>query len=466
MITVTQYKGKLVVVLGLGRSGIATVHALEAGGANVLAWDDGENQRRQAEGAGLSLSSLDDVVWEDVAALVLSPGIPFTHPTPHPLVIVAQKHDVPVIGDIELFFHAVRALAPDVPIIAITGTNGKSTTTALIGHMVMCCGRKAEVGGNIGKPVLELAPPERNTVYVVELSSFQIDLAPGIKPSVAILLNITPDHIDRHGSLAHYAAVKGRLFDNLDENDMAVIGVDDRPSMRICTTVCGRKSPQLVPVSVGKSLGQGVCVIDGGLYDNMGTQSVKAGDLRPLQTLAGAHNWQNAAMAFAAGRALGFSRDDILNAFESFSGLVHRMELVTQNGRVLYVNDSKATNADAASKALATYDNIYWIAGGRAKTGGIATLDAYFPHVRRAYLVGEAAADFSSTLKSHHVDVVMSGTIEAAVTQATLDAAAEGKDAVILLSPACASFDQYANFELRGDAFRAAVHSVTTKEAH
>ena len=335
-------------------------------------------------------------MWEDVAALVLSPGIPFTHPTPHPLVVVAQKHDVPVIGDIELFFHAVRALTPNVPIIAITGTNGKSTTTALIGHMVMCCGRKAEIGGNIGKPVLELAPPERNTVYVVELSSFQIDLAPGIKPSVAILLNITPDHIDRHGSLAHYAAVKGRLFDNLDENDMAVIGVDDRPSMRICTTVCGRKSPQLVPVSVGKSLGQGVCVIDGGLYDNMGTQSVKAGDLRPLQTLAGAHNWQNAAMAFAAGRALGFSRDDILNAFESFSGLVHRMELVTQNGRVLYVNDSKATNADAASKALATYDNIYWIAGGRAKTGGIATLDGLFPHVRRAYLIGEAAADFSS----------------------------------------------------------------------
>lgn len=465
MIAVTQYKGKLVVVLGLGRSGIATVRALEAGGAKVLAWDDGENQRRQAEGAGLSLSALDDVVWGDVAALVLSPGIPYTHPVPHPLVIVAQKHDVPVIGDIELFFHAVRAAAPEVPIVAITGTNGKSTTTALIGHMVTCCGRKAEVGGNIGKPVLELALPERNTVYVVELSSFQIDLAPGIKPSVAILLNITPDHIDRHGSLAHYAAVKGRLFDNLDENDMAVIGVDDRPSMRICTTVCGRKSPQLVPVSVGKSLGQGVCVIDGGLYDNMGTQSVKAGDLRPMQTLAGAHNWQNAAMAFAAGRALGFSREDIISSFESFSGLVHRMELVTQIGRVLYVNDSKATNADATSKALATYENIYWIAGGRAKVGGIATLDAFFPNVRRVYLIGEAAGDFASILKSHRVEFVMSGTIEAAVTQASLDAAADEKEGVVLLSPACASFDQYANFELRGDAFRAAVHSLTTKEA-
>lgn len=464
MITVTHYKGKLVVVLGLGRSGIATVRALEAGGATVLAWDNSDNQRRQAEGVGLTLTPLDDVVWEDVAALVLSPGIPFTHPTPHPLVTCAQEHNVPVIGDIELFFHAVREMAPDVPIVAITGTNGKSTTTALIGHMVAHCGRKAEVGGNIGKPVLELAPPERNTVYVVELSSFQIDLAPGIKPSVAVLLNITPDHLDRHGSLAHYAAVKGRLFDNLDENDMAVIGVDDRPSMRICTTVCGRKTPQLVPVSVGKSLGQGVCVIDGGLYDNMGTQSVKAGDLRPLKTLAGAHNWQNAAMAFAAGRGLGFSRDDILSSFESFSGLVHRMELVTQNGRILYVNDSKATNADAASKALATYENIYWIAGGRAKAGGIATLDAFFPHVRRAYLIGEAAADFASTLGNHKVDVVMSGTIEAAVTQATRDAVSEGKDAVVLLSPACASFDQYANFELRGDAFRAAVHSLTTKE--
>ncbi len=459
MIAATSFNKRLVAVFGLGKSGLSTVRALEAGGARVVAWDDGEARRTQAAEAGVTLEDLTLRKWDDIAALVLSPGVPLTHPTPHPTVLLAQAAGVEIIGDVELFARTVQSIEPRARIVAITGTNGKSTTTALIGHMVKRCGDDAQIGGNIGKPVLELDMPKAATVYVVELSSYQIDLAPSIAPKVAIMLNLTPDHIDRHGTIKNYAAVKARLFANQVVGDTAIVGVDDSYSSDICTRLNANRVQTVVPVSVGKALGRGVYVLNGQLYDNTTAQSQSAGDFSGLRTLAGAHNWQNAAVAYAAGRALGYLREKILNAFESFPGLAHRMEIVAEAGGVRYVNDSKATNADAASKALATYDNIYWIIGGKPKEGGIETLESYFPKLRRAYLIGAAADEFAHTLDGK-VDYLQAQTLDRAVEAAANDADAGGDGEqmrVVLLSPACASFDQFPNFEVRGEAFRTAV---------
>ncbi|KAB7738909.1 UDP-N-acetylmuramoyl-L-alanine--D-glutamate ligase [Parvibaculum sedimenti] len=454
MIPVAGFAGRVVAVFGLGKSGLSTVRALQAGGAKVVAWDDGEAKRKEATEAGIALEDLSACDWSDIAALVLSPGVPLTHPEPHWSVKCAKAAGVEIIGDVELFDRTIRASSTGARIVAITGTNGKSTTTALIGHMVKRCGADAQVGGNIGTPVLELDPPKPNTVYVVEVSSYQIDLAPGFAPNVAILLNITPDHIDRHGSIEGYAAVKARIFANQTAADTAVIGVDDDYSSDICTVVSAARVQRVVPISVGKTLGRGIYVLDGQLYDSTGTQTQKAGDFRDLRTLAGAHNWQNAAAAYAAGRALGFPREKILASFESFPGLAHRMEIVAERDGVRYVNDSKATNADATSKALATYRDIYWILGGKSKEGGIETLTELFPRIRHAYLIGAASDEFARTLEGK-VGYTRSQTLDRAVESAANDAeAAEGDLRVVLLSPACASFDQYPNFEVRGDVFR------------
>lgn len=458
MIPATGFDKRLVAVFGLGKSGLSTVRALEAGGARVVAWDDGEARRAEAAAAGVTLGDLTEISWSGVAALVLSPGVPFTHPVPHPTVLLAQAAGVEVIGDVELFYRAVRAVSPGVRIVGITGTNGKSTTTALIGHMVHRCGGNAQVGGNIGKPVLELDMPTASTVYVIELSSYQIDLAPSFAPNIGVLLNITPDHIDRHGTIENYAAVKARLFAHQGEGDTAIIGVDDTYSAGICTRVGANRRQTVVPVSIGKALGRGAYVLGGQLYDSLTMETQAVGDFGALRTLAGAHNWQNAAVAYVAGRALGYSRDNILDAFDSFPGLAHRMEIVAEVDGVRYVNDSKATNADAASKALATYDNIYWIIGGKAKEGGIESLESYFPRLRRTYLIGDAAETFARTLEGK-TDYLHMQTLDRAVAAAAKDADAADDAAlrVVLLSPACASFDQFANFEARGDAFRAEV---------
>ncbi|MBO6633279.1 UDP-N-acetylmuramoyl-L-alanine--D-glutamate ligase [Parvibaculum sp.] len=457
MIAATGFERKNVAVLGLGKSGLATARSLEAGGAHVFAWDDAEARRAEAAKEGFTLADSSGWDWNTFAALVLSPGIPLTHPEPHPAVRKAQGAGVEVIGDIELFQRAVSASGKDVKIVAVTGTNGKSTTTALIGHMVRRCGGDAQVGGNIGRAVLDLEAPSAGTVYVVEVSSYQIDLAPSLAPNVGVLLNITPDHIDRHGTVEHYAEVKARIFAHQTEKDTAVIGIDDPRTGEICTSESAKRVEKVVPVSVGKTLSRGVYALGGVIYDSMGTQTMKAGDLGEIKTLAGTHNWQNAAAAYAAGRALGYPRERIIAAFESFPGLAHRMEIVGEADGVRFVNDSKATNADAASKALATYDNIYWIIGGKAKEGGIASLEPWFPRVRRAYLIGDAAKQFANTLKDK-VEAIHCGTLDRAVEAASRDAAAdEAELKVVLLSPACASFDQFSSFEERGDVFRAAV---------
>ena len=457
MIAATGFEKRNVAVLGLGKSGLATVRALEAGGANVFAWDDAEAKRAEATMAGVRLSDPKGWDWKSLSALLLSPGIPLTHPEPHEAVKKARASNVEVIGDVELFQRAVNASGREASVIAITGTNGKSTTTALIGHMVRRCGGDAQVGGNIGRAVLDLDAPEKGMVYVVEVSSYQIDLAPGLAPDIAVLLNITPDHIDRHGTVGHYADVKARIFARQVAGDTAVIGVDDAMTSEICTRQIARRAETVVPISIGKALSRGVYVLDGIIYDSTGTQTAKAGDLREIKTLAGAHNWQNAAAAYAAGRALGYQRERIFAAFESFPGLAHRMEIVGEADGVRFVNDSKATNADAASKALATYDNIYWIIGGKAKEGGIASLEPWFPKIRRAYLIGDAARAFAETLKGK-VEAVHCGTLDRAVEAAARDASADKAELkVVLLSPACASFDQFTSFEERGDVFRAAV---------
>ena len=456
MIAAYGYEGKTVAVFGLGGSGLSVVSSLKAGGAAVHAWDDREERRAGAVAEGAEAVDLLGADWSLYAALILAPGVPLTHPEPHQVVKLASAAGVPVIGDVELFFQAVVASGKDVKIVAITGTNGKSTTTALIGHMARECGLDTAVGGNIGEPVLSLPEPLDGRVYVIELSSYQIDLTPGLKPDVGILLNITPDHIDRHGSLEGYAAVKEKLFAQMGEGASAIIGQDDDFCRDIGDRVQQNRALKFVPISVEAPLVHGVFVHKGRLMEVGNGLRRDVASLEGLKTLKGTHNWQNAIAAYAAGRALGLKPRDILAAFESFPGLAHRMEIVREEGPLTFINDSKATNADAAAKALGSYDNIYWIAGGRPKAGGIASLEPLFGHVRKAFLIGESEAAFAETLDGK-LPYARSGTLEKAVAEAAAAAREADGAAVVLLSPACASFDQFTSFEARGDAFRAAV---------
>jgi UDP-N-acetylmuramoylalanine--D-glutamate ligase len=446
-------------VFGLARSGLASVRALKAGGARVYAWDDKESARIAAEAEGATVLPWRDWPWTKLKALILSPGVPLTHPRPHDIVDKARAANVEIIGDVELFAREVQGKAP---VIAITGTNGKSTTTALTGHILAAAGFDAQIGGNIGKPALELAAPGPKTIYVLEVSSYQIDLSPSLKPDVGVLSNITPDHIDRHGSLENYASVKARLVENAAT---AVIGIDDPQTKSIFTRMGGK---QAIAVAVGKVLGRGVFVLDGALYDSQGGRANKIMDLREATHLPGAHNWQNAALAYAATKPYARDARAVASAIADFPGLAHRIEDVGRIGRVRYVNDSKATNADAAERALVCFDDIYWIAGGRAKEGGIEPLAKHFGRIRKAYLIGEAAKDFAKTLDGK-VAYEISGTLDAAVAAAARDAVAPEarnmQEGVVLLSPACASFDQFRDFEHRGDAFRAAVAKLSMREA-
>ncbi len=465
MIPVALFKDQTVAIFGLARSGISAGRALMAGGANVIAWDDKAEAREAAEKAGLKLQNLSGANWNAIAALVLTPGVPLTHPAPHPFVAKATQARTQIIGDVELFFRAVREDESVHPkIVCVTGTNGKSTTTALIGHLLSRLGYDAEVGGNIGKPVLELAPPTPRRAYVLELSSYQLDLTPSVKPDVAVLINITPDHLDRHGTMENYAAVKAGIFRHQRHGDIAVIGVDDAPSSEICTRVSSRHGPAVTPVSVGKVLGRGIFVLDGKLYDATGATSREVRDLRSLAKLPGTHNWQNAAIAYAAVRAIVKDPREIAGAMTSFPGLAHRIEVVGQIGRARFVNDSKATNADAAARALACYENIHWIAGGKAKQGGIESLRPFFPRIRKAYLIGDATEAFAATL-APDVAFAKAGTLEAAMRLAAAGAEAErAGDPVVLLSPACASFDQFRDFEHRGNEFKR-IFKVIAEEA-
>ncbi len=460
MIAARFFAHRTVAVFGLARTGLGAIRALVAGGTQVLAWDDNSSARDLGGQEGAEIMPWREWPWEKIAALVLSPGVPLTHPKPHGVVEHANQARVPVIGDVELFAREIRPnpeLPGKAPVIAITGTNGKSTTTALVGHILRECGFDAQIGGNIGKSVLELAAPSAKTIYVLEMSSFQIDLAPGLVPDVGLLSNLSPDHIDRHGDMENYAAIKARLMKQTARDGQVVIGVDDEHSSAIFTQLSASRSGNAQPVSVGKVLGRGIFVVDGVLYDALAGRAVKVMEMASAPRLPGAHNWQNAALAYGAVRPYVSDVKAIAAAIASFPGLAHRMEDVGHIGKVAFINDSKATNADATARALAVYPDIFWIAGGKPKEGGIEPLAGFFPRIRKAYLIGEAAPAFARTLDGKAL-YEMSGTLDLAVACAASDAAASAAPApVVLLSPACASYDQFKDFEQRGDAFRSLV---------
>ena len=451
---VGTYRDRTVGVFGLGASGVSAARALDAGGAQVLAWDDVEARREAAASAArLRLDPPD--AWRDFSALVLSPGVPLTHAEPHPVVRLARRHGAEVIGDVELFARA----RPGSRVISITGTNGKSTTTALIGHLLAGAGLPAATGANLGRPVLDLESLADDGVYVLELSSYQIDLTHSLRPAVAVLLNLSPDHLDRHGDMAGYIAAKRRLFEMAERDAILVVGVDDDDCRGIAEAMlaAGRG---VVPIAVGRSLDFGFYVVDGVIHRAGEQGRDEIASLAGIESLRGSHNWQNAAAAVAAAMSLGLDKETIQRGLRSFPGLAHRMQRLAEVDGVGFVNDSKATNADAAARALAAYDDIYWIAGGLPKAGGIASLAGYFPRIARAYLIGTAAPEFARTLEGR-VPFEISGDLVTAVRSAYRDAsAAEGAGRVVLLSPACASFDQFANFEARGEAFARLVREL------
>ncbi|WP_158810145.1 UDP-N-acetylmuramoyl-L-alanine--D-glutamate ligase [Beijerinckia sp. L45] len=457
MTPLTAFAGQHVALFGLGSSGLIAADALMQGGATVAAWDDKDASRAKAAAAGVPLVDLHDADWSAFDAFVLAPGVPLTHPTPHWTVLKAQAAGVAIIGDIELFCRQRALLAPKSRFIAITGTNGKSTTTALTAHLFKSFGYTVGMGGNIGTPILQLPPPSETQVHVVECSSFQIDLAPSLNPSAGVLLNLTPDHLDRHGTMANYAAIKERLVAG---SDIAIVGIDDADSAAIAARLKATgKSVETLSVA-GHVVENGI-TLDGTrlLRHRAGVMSVIA-DLAGIASLRGAHNGQNAAAAVAA---LGADADDLerlQTALKSFPGLAHRMEQIGKLGRVLFINDSKATNADAAEKALLSFPRVHWIIGGKAKEGGIEPLRPLFGRVAKAYLIGDATETFAATLGTN-VPFERCGTLDVATERATRDAARTGRDEVVLLSPACASYDQFSDFEKRGDRFRTLVQGMT-----
>ena len=481
MTPVPGFEGQRVAVFGLGRSGITAARALLAGGAEPILWDDGVSGRMQAEAEGFELEDLTTADWSSFAALVLSPGAPLTHPKPHWTVDKANAANVPVIGDIELFARALAATPASLrpAVVAITGTNGKSTTTALIGWVLKQAGLKVAVGGNIGIGVLALPAPTEVQAYVIEVSSYQLDLTTSFAPDVAILTNVSPDHLDRHGGMEGYVAAKTRLFQVMSPDKVALIGVDDDWGWKTVnalndrrlrvSTITTRTPPEFidptggVPVAdLAERLPDHVAAFDAGRFiivdatnGKLVADGVAITDLARARSLPGRHNAQNAAFAYAAARAVGVSHEAAVEGLMTFPGLAHRMETVGHLGAVRFVNDSKATNADAARQALMSYPTSFWIAGGRAKDGGIEDLRDLFPRVTKAYLIGEAAADFAATLGD--TPHVIAKDMATAVALASADAQQAGGDQVVLLSPACASFDQFPDFEARGEAFRAAV---------
>tara|TARA_R110002072_G_scaffold216935_1_gene374504 strand:- start:629 stop:2053 length:1425 start_codon:yes stop_codon:yes gene_type:complete len=463
MIPVHAFKGRRVAVFGLGRTGLATINALLAGGAEVSAWDDSAVSRAAAEAQGVVLDDLNRRDWGDIAALILSPGVPLTHPKPHRMVELAHAVGAPVIGDIELFALEVLAMpAKRRPkIIGITGTNGKSTTTTLIGHILRVAGRNVTVAGNIGDAVLAQDPPRPGSYFVLELSSYQLDLTHSLQCDVAIMLNITPDHIDRHGDFAGYFAAKQRLFAMQGDTGIAVIGVDDEPSRDYYSRLRMRRADaQVLPISAGRVVSRGVYALGDQVYEALDIAPHPVLQLSNARALPGRHNAQNIAAALAAVRVLGIGPRVAAEAIESFGGLAHRQEEVGTLDGVRFINDSKATNAEAAMQALACYQPIYWIAGGRPKSGGLAALTPHFPRIAKAYLIGEAEARFAKDLEGK-LAYERCGDLATATAAACRDALADGRPgAVVLLSPAAASFDQFANFEARGDAFRTLVANL------
>lgn len=454
MISLPFMHGYTVAVLGLGRSGLATAKALMVNGADVWAWDDNEDVRARAAAEGVPLVDLRQANWYEPVTLVISPGIPHTHPAPHPVATLAREAGVEIICDVELLGRA----QPDAQYIGVTGTNGKSTTTAAIGHVLNLARRRVETGGNLGPPVMQFEPMQPDGIYVLELSSYQLELTLSITFDVAVLLNIAPDHLDRHGGLEGYIAAKRNVFRRQTSPRTAVVGIDDEISRGIWQELAAAGDQVVWPVSGAGRAPGGVYAEAGTLWDETDGSKVPVLPLAELTQLPGEHNWQNAAAAYAACKAAGVPPPVIAATLRSFPGLAHRQERVAEVAGVTFINDSKATNADAAGKALSCYQRIYWIAGGRAKEGGLAGLEPFFGRIARAFLIGEAAEPFAATLAGK-VQNEICGDLQSAVRRA-FDAARNDAGAVVLLSPACASFDQFKNFEERGEIFKATVQAL------
>jgi UDP-N-acetylmuramoylalanine--D-glutamate ligase len=453
MIAAHSMKDKTVALFGLGGSGIATAQAIILGGANVIAWDDNPDSVARAQGAGIETGDLRQADWKQFSSFILSPGVPLTHPRPHWTVDLARAAGVEIIGDVEIFVRERNLARKNSPFIAITGTNGKSTTTALIAHIIKTSGRDTQLGGNIGTAVMTLQPPVDDRHYVVECSSYQIDLAPSLNPTAGILLNLTPDHLDRHGTMQHYAEIKERLVAG---SETAIVGIDDSSCAAIADRL-ERTGKPVIRISKRMPIRDGYFAEGSNLIHARKGEANVVASLAGIGSLRGEHNAQNALAALAACQAVGLSVEEIIAGLRTFPGLAHRMEQVATLGKTLFINDSKATNADAAAPALSSFPRIYWIAGGLPKEGGIASLSGFFPRIAKAYLIGEAAPQFAATL-GEAAPYEISGTIGAAVEHAARDAASDGAtEPVVLLSPACASFDQFQNFEKRGEAFRSAV---------
>ncbi len=452
MIEVTAYRDKLVGVYGLSRTGMSVIRALMAGGAQIVCWDDDPGRRQAGSDLGARALAPDEDSWAGITALILSPGIPLTHPAPHLVVRLAERLGAEVIGDIELFARA----RPKAPVVAVTGTNGKSTTTSLIGQLLGALGRDCVAGGNLGLPALDFDDLAHDGVYVLELSSYQLDLIRSLRPAVSVLINLSPDHLDRHGGMDGYIAAKFRLFEMSGFEGRMVVGVDDDWSIEVADKL-ESKGARVTRVSARHELDEGIYAQDGRLYLAAAGERQCLADLTEIDTLRGQHNWQNAACAVAALEGLGYDPLLASEFLPNFTGLPHRMEMVEVIDGVKFVNDSKATNAEAAAQALAAFDDIHWIAGGIQKQGGIDSLAPYFPKIRHAFLIGEAADTFAATLENK-VPITHSGDLASAVRAAGAMARDSGDaEPLVLLSPACASFDQFDSFEARGDAFRGIV---------
>lgn len=457
MIPVQGFQDKRVAVLGLGRSGLATAHSLRAGEAEPVCWDDNPVAREKAEGEGFTCVDLTRRnAFDDIASLIVSPGIPHLYPTPNPVVAAALAAGVPVDNDIGLFFRSFASPMWDnfevMPkVVAVTGSNGKSTTSALIHHVLDHAGRRSQLAGNIGRGVLDIDPAEDGDVVVLELSSYQTELARSLTPDVAVFTNLSPDHLDRHGGMGGYFAAKRRLFAE-GGPDRAVIGVDEIEGEFLAGQLSvGPSDDRVIRVSSGQKLsgpGWQVFVRKGFLSETRKGRQTGSIDLRPIKALPGAHNHQNACAAYAVCRTLGLGPRQIEDGFKSFGGLPHRSQVIAEQGGVTFVNDSKATNTDAAAQALKAFDKVRWICGGLAKEGGLGSLLQATGSVRKAYVIGREAAAFAMELKG--VEAEICTTMQQAVDCATAEA--EPGDTV-LLAPAAASFDQYDNFEQRGEDF-------------
>lgn len=468
MLAPQSCREQTVFVLGLGRSGRAGARALQQVGTRVMGWDDNQSRRVGAAGDGIFIPADERKACAQADVLLSSPGIPLTR-NAHPLVSLFRAAGKPIIGDVELFQRVLDEQKAGADCVAITGTNGKTTTASLIAHMLRAAGRDVALGGNIGIPALDLPAPRKGLIYVLELSSFQIELAPSIAPQIAVQLNVTPDHLDRHADMKEYAAVKAGLFAHLgasarrpEKQDVAIVGVNDAPGRELLARLRKKRNIRVIALALGDivlpPVPESVRVSSGLLRDGLADGDArKKYELDGTGSMVGRHNQQNMAAAFAVGRVCGLLPERILNAFADFSPPPHRMERIAEIDGIIFINDSKATNGEAAARSLECFERVHWILGGIPKPDGITPANHLFHKIAGAYLIGSSQERFALELRTAGVKHACFDDLRAAVFAAAEDARREGVGGVVMLAPACASFDQFADFEERGDAFRAVV---------